>query len=173
MASKTWLISTTLLGVSKVRICTAHAFSIGSFCQSASFIRKRLNIEGKNQRPLLPFDVVYSNPRMVVDCIRTRFSEFLCREKIDRKVGRSGHMTYDRLNQEFHNWSEKKSPCTFHHHDLTRDEVFDKYVKGCDYFLASIGGVPIVSTEPTTSITGTSASSLIPLMAMSVRTLFH
>lgn len=71
-------------------------------------------------------------------------------------------MTYDRLNQEFHNWSGKKSPCTFHHHDLTRVEVFDKYVKGCEYFLA-LSDVPqtklfVFTTKPNSRSTQTDNS---------------
>ena len=97
--------------------------------------------ECKRKRPLLPFDVLYSNPEMVVDCIRNRFDVFLSRQHIYGKVNKSGHSTYDRLNQEHHNWSEEKSHCTFHHHNLTRDEVHERYAKGCKYFLA-LSNVP-------------------------------
>ena len=129
-------------GAGKVRICTAHAVSIGTFCQSAVFIRNQMSKECKSKRHLLPFDVVYSNPEMVVDCIRNRFNVFLNRQLIYGKVNKSGHVIYDRLNQEFHNWrSEGKSHCTFHHHDLTRDELHYKYAEGCEKFLA-LSNVP-------------------------------
>ena len=50
---------------------------------------------------------------------------------------RSGHKIYDQLNQDFHGWSQKRnSQCTFHHHNLTKDSVHEKYAKGCEYFLA-------------------------------------
>ena len=49
---------------------------------------------------------------------------------------RSSHTVYDQLNKDFHGWSEKKSHCTFHHHNLTRDSLHEKYAKGCEYFLA-------------------------------------
>ena len=96
-----------------------------------------MSTESKSKRQLLPFDVIYSNPKMVIDCIRDRFRKFLCREYIFDLGPRSGHKVYDRLNKDFHSWSQKKnSRCTFYHHNLTRDSLREKYVKGCEYFLA-------------------------------------
>ena len=123
--------------MTKVKICTAHVVSIGFFCQSSVFIRTQMSTESKSKRQLLPFDVIYSNPKMVIDCIRDRFRKFLCREYIFDLGPRSGHKVYDRLNKDFHSWSQKKnSRCTFYHQNLTRDSLREKYVKGCEYFLA-------------------------------------
>ena len=120
-----------------MKIFTALAVSIGSFCQSSAFIRRQMNAESKANRPLLPFDVVFSNPMMVVDCIRDRFDKFLCRQHIQGMGARSGHTVYDQLNKDFHGWSQKRSsPCTFNHHNLASDSVHQKYAKGCEYFLA-------------------------------------
>ena len=52
--------------MTKVKICTAHVVSIGFFCQSSVFIRTQMSTESKSKRQLLPFDVIYSNPKMVI-----------------------------------------------------------------------------------------------------------
>ena len=86
---------------------------------------------------MLPFDVVFSNPMMVIDCIRDRFEKFLCKKYMYRKGPKSGHTAYDQLNADFHCWSQKRnSQCTFNHHNLTSDSVHEKYAKGCEHFLA-------------------------------------
>jgi hypothetical protein len=93
--------------------------------------------ESKFDRPLLPFDVVFSNPMMIVDCIRDRFNTFLCRQYIHGMGARSGHTVHDQLNKDFPGWSQKRSSrCTFNHHNLTSDALHQKYAKGCEYFLA-------------------------------------
>lgn len=96
-----------------------------------------MSAESKSKRPLLPFDVIYSSPEMVADCIRDRFDTFLCEKYIYGMGPRSGHTVYDQLNANFHGWSQtRNSHCTFHHHNLKRVSVHEKYTKGCEYFLA-------------------------------------
>ena len=96
-----------------------------------------MSAESKSNRPLLPFDVVFSNPMMIVDCIRDRFDNFLCRQHIHGMGLKSGHTVYDQLNKDFHSWSQtRNSHCTFNHHNLTSDSLHAKYAKGCEYFLA-------------------------------------
>jgi hypothetical protein len=125
------------IGARRVKICPSHAVSIGFFCQSSAFIRRQLSDESKRKRPMLPFDVVFSNPMMVIDCIRDRFEKFLCKKYMYRKGPKSGHTAYDQLNADFHCWSQKRnSQCTFNHHNLTSDSVHEKYAKGCEHFLA-------------------------------------
>ena len=74
-----------------------------------------------------PFDWIFSDLRMVQNCIETRFSIFLDRNLISRgdKSGVSTHTHYSKNGP---------SP-TFNHHDLTLDETHAAFTRRADRFM--------------------------------------
>jgi hypothetical protein len=56
--------------MSKIEI--NHVISLGSFCHTAYFIKSN-NL----RTAAYPFDWIYSTPKIIIDCIRTQFKNFL------------------------------------------------------------------------------------------------
>lgn len=104
--------------------------SLGSQCSTASWIKQ------KNMKKCsYPFDWIYSNPKMIIDCINDDFVKFLDRslhipttykkkQKIIEYKNISGHKIYKRKN----------SKGIFNHHYILEDKQYEYFVRCVNRF---------------------------------------
>ena len=94
--------------------------SLGCQCSTASWIKQ------KNMKKCsYPFDWIYSNPKMILDCINDDFVKFLDRSlhipsKHKKKKNISGHKIY--------------GGCIFNHHYILEDEQYEYFVRCVNRF---------------------------------------
>lgn len=92
------------------------SFFLKYVCLTASWIKQ------KNMKKCsYPFDWIFSNPEMVIDCINDNFVKFLDRGlHIPNTTHRSGHKIYGRH--------------IFHHHHILEDKQYEYFVRCVNRF---------------------------------------
>lgn len=101
--------------------------SMGSHCYPAWLLRRM-----GNRDAAYPFDWIWSDPMMVVDCISDRFATFLDRKqhvRMQDNPRQSGHLIYG---------PRYGRPRMFNHHDITNDNDYSHYCRCVERFMGAL-----------------------------------
>lgn len=94
-----------------------HTISLGPFCFNAMFMKKKMY---KNAS--FPFDWLFSNMRMVNDCLGDNFTKFMDKSQHKKKSRRISEHTGYKINT------------MFNHHDITSKNDYDYFSRCIERF---------------------------------------